>query len=160
MDTDHPTQPTNGWACAAVSSYGPPIKPCPPLHSPWLAGRLSRRDGGGWGVGGCWSLYVPRCARLLPSPPLFPVPTPPTYSPSPTHRGVGPSCVGWPSPSSSCAQHSKYVSARDICILFYALFVMYMIRAYLTIKCLSSNPSMNTSLHVNSCHTILTVKVP
>ena len=42
-----------------------------------LGGRLSRRDGGGWGVGGCWSWDVPRCARLLLSPPLFPVPTPP-----------------------------------------------------------------------------------
>ena len=42
-----------------------------------LAGRLSRRDGGGWGVGGCWSWHVPRCARLLLSPPLFPAPAPP-----------------------------------------------------------------------------------
>jgi hypothetical protein len=125
-----------------------------------LAGRLSRRDDGGWGSRGLLELLRPTVRTPITITITAPLPCTytPSYSQSPTRRGVGPSCVGWPSPWSSCAQCSKHVSARDTCTLFCALHVLCMIRSYLAIKCLlSSNPS--TSLHVNSCHTILTVNV-
>jgi hypothetical protein len=95
-----------------------------------LAGWLSRRDDGGWGSRVLLELVrLTVCTPITITAPL-PCAYTPSYSQSPTRRGVGPSCVGWPPFPLVvlCAVFSsKHVSARGMCILLCALFVLCML---------------------------------